>query len=307
VVSAKGGVSSELQEREYKMRSNKSPIVVLAIAVALLVVACGEPAPPEDSPQETRATVQPEAATEVAPADPTELPPKPAADDEDTSAERDVPLSYEEVAAKLRAASPDGVSDPVVVFSDDFSAPGWVEFDRDEFTAGYVDGTYELAVMPGGFSAAFGLNSSIGPLTDFYFQVETQAFGPADNGYGIRFREQEAGFYEFTISSGGTGSVGEPISSGGTFSIDKFAGGSMERIVPFKSETPMIVQGDGELNVLGVLAVGPDISIYINGQEVASFSDPDHSTGGVSLRVNPYFEEGSRTLFDNVTVWVPAD
>ena len=81
----------------------------------------------------------------------------------------------------------------------------------------------------------------------------------------------------------------------------------MVRILPFKSETASIVQGDGELNVLGLLALGPEISLYINGIEVASFSDPDHPAGSISLRVLPYFEGGSRTLFDNAAVWVPSD
>ena len=57
----------------------------------------------------------------------------------------------------------------------------------------------------------------------------------------------------------------------------------------------------------GVLAMGPDISLCINGQEVASFNNHDLSDGTISLRVFPYFEGGSRTLFDNAAVWVPAD
>ena len=81
----------------------------------------------------------------------------------------------------------------------------------------------------------------------------------------------------------------------------------MVRILPFKSETASIVQGDGELNVLGVLALDPDISLYINGEEVASFTDRDHPAGGISLRVLPYSEGGSRTLFNNAAIWVPAD
>lgn len=290
------------------MRSRRFPTIVLILAVAMLASACGTPtegvAPEAETalPPEVATTLPPEAEEE--PADPAPSSPTP---EEEAPIADDVSLSSEEIVEKLKMASADGASDPVLVFSDDFSAPGWLEFDRDDFSTSYVDRAYELSIKPSGFSTAFGLNPSLGPLTDFYFEIETQAYGPADNGYGIRFREQEAGFYEFIVSSGGTGSSGEPISSGGTFSIDKFADGSFERIVPFKSETPSIVQGDGELNVLGVLALGPEISIYINGQEVASFSDPDHPTGGISLRLNPYFEGGSRTLFDNAAVWVPAD
>lgn len=289
------------------MRFKSLPTIVVVVAVSMLVVACGGPAQPEVSPPEAQPPATQEDTSEEIQDDPGDLPSPPAESDEQAPTMPEVSLSNEEIAEKLRAASSDGTSDPVLVFSDDFSSTGWLVFDEAEFTAGYVDGAYELSIKEAGFSTAFGLNPSMGSLTDFYFQIDTQAFGPADNGYGIRFREQETGFYEFTISSGGTGSSGEPIDSGGTFSIDKFAGGSMESIVPFKSEAPSIVQGDGELNLLGVLALGPDISIYINGQEVASFSDPDHSSGGISLRVNPYFEDGSRTIFDNAAVWIPAD
>ena len=283
------------------------PISVLVLAISLLASACGTPTTPEGVALDPQATTLPDAGAEVPDSEPTDLAQSSSADVGKPPIANEATLSYAEIAEKLESASADGASAPALVFSDDFSSPGWSEFSRDDFATNYADGAYELSIMPGGFSTAFGINPGIGPLEDFYFQIETRAYGPADNGYGIRFREQEGGFYEFTISSGGTDSNGEPISSGGTFSVDKFAEGSMENKVPFKSVAPSIVQGDGELNVLGVLALGSDISIYINGQEVASFSDLDHAAGGISLRVSPYFEEGSRTLFDNAGIWVPAN
>ena len=286
------------------MRANGSPTFALAFAVSLLVAACATPAPPEVVPPEAQTPLPPDAATVSPGPEPTDLAPS---DEEEPPVAGQASMSSEEIAEKLKMASADGASDPVLVFSDDFSSPGWLEFTEDEFSTSYVDGVYELSVKPGGFSSAFGLRPSLGSLTDFYLQIETRAYGPADNGYGIRFREQEAGFYEFTVSNQGTGSSGEAIDSGGTFRIDKFVDFEMVRILPFKSETASIAQGEGELNVLGVLALGSDISLYINGQEVASFSDPDIADGAISLRVLPYFEGGSRTLFDNAAVWVPAD
>ena len=252
-------------------------------------------------PVEGSATLPAEPATEGEPAD------LASSDEEQAPIAIEALVSSEEIAEKLKIASASGGNDPAPIFFDDFSSPGWLEFSEDGFTSGYIDDTYELSVNPGGFSSAFGLNPSVGSLMDFYFQIETRAFGPADNGYGIRFREQQAGFYEFTISSGGTDSSGEAISSGGTFSVDKFDESGIVRIVPLKTESPSIVQGEGELNVLGVLALGLDILLYINGQEVASFSDSDHAAGSISLRVFPYFEGGSQTIFDNAAIWVPAD
>ena len=218
----------------------RRPVVVLALTVVLLLAACGTPTTPEGVPPEAQATTLPDAATEVPASEPTDLAQSSPADDEEPPIANEVTLSSKEIAEKLKMASASGASDPVLVFSDDFSSPGWLEFTEDEFTTGYVDGAYELSVKPGGFSTSFGLNPSIGPLTDFYFEIETRAFGPADNGYGIRFREQEAGFYEFTVSSGGTGSGGEAIESGGTFSIDKFVDLEMVMILPLKSETASI-------------------------------------------------------------------
>ena len=227
--------------------------------------------------------------------------------DPDSLVKYDATLSSDAVADQLTAASADGASRPVLIFADDFSDTGWTLFGEDEFSSSYVEETYELAVSAGGFSSAFGLPSGLGTLSDFYFEVETRAFGPADNGYGIRFREGPSGFFDFTISNLGTGAAGEPIESGGTFSVDKFTGTAFERVLPFKSETDAISQGEGELNVLSVLALGPDVTLYINGQEVGSFSDPDLVSGQLSVRLNPYFEEGSRVQFDNAAVWVPAD
>jgi len=270
------------------------PIEVFTLALVLILAACGTPTTPVGVPAEPEATTMADDTTAVAGSEPTDLAQSPPADEDEPPLANQATVSSEAIADKLKMASADGVSDPVLVFSDDFSSPGWLEFTEDAFTTGYEEGAYELSVKPGGFSTA-------------YFEIEARAYGPADNGYGIRFREQEAGFYEFTVSSGGTGSSGEAIESGGTFSIDKFVNFEIVRILPFKSETASIAQGEGELNVLGVLALGSDIFLYINGQEVASVNDPDLPDGTISLRVFPYFEGGSRTLFDNAAVWVPAD
>ncbi len=283
------------------------PIEVFTLTLVLILAACGTPTTPVGVPAEPEVTTLPDDTPAVPGSEPTDLAQSPPADEDEPPLANQATVSSEAIADKLKMASADGVSDPVLVFSDDFSSPGWLEFTEDAFTTGYEEGAYELSVKPGGFSTAFGLIPSLGSLSDFYFEIEARAYGPADNGYGIRFREQEAGFYEFTVSSGGTGSSGEAIESGGTFSIDKFVNFEIVRILPFKSETASIAQGEGELNVLGVLALGSDIFLYINGQEVASVNDPDLPDGTISLRVFPYFEGGSRTLFDNAAVWVPAD
>jgi hypothetical protein len=130
----------------------RRPIVLLAFAVALLAAAYTAPAPSEVDPPDAQTTLPPDAATEVPGSELADLAPS---DEEEPPIADHAPLSSEEIAEKLKMASADGASDPVLVISDDFSTPGRLEFNEDEFTTSYVDGAYELAVKPDGFSTAF--------------------------------------------------------------------------------------------------------------------------------------------------------
>ena len=210
----------------------------------------------------------------------------------------ELPIAYEAappadvIVKTLRTASSDGESDPVLVFSDDFSSPDWSVFE-DQFTkVSYADGAYEVAVNTSN-STAYGLPNRAGSYSDFFFQIDARAFGPGDNNYGIIFRDQGGGWYQFTVASNGF------------FRADKFVEFTPVELLPW-TESPWIARGEGELNTLAVLALGSNFLLYINGQEVASFSDPDRTAGRIALVVDSYDQGGVRIVWDNAEVWVPA-
>ncbi len=227
-----------------------------------------------------------------------DLAPSPAAgEEEQSSSYAYMPFQLTDaIAEMLSKLSGDGESDLVPVVKDDFSSPGWYEFEDEFGEAKHVDGTYELSVKPGVRQGALGFPefdisyAEIFPIQDFYVQTWVAGFCPADNASGFSIRESEKGFYEFLIRPSGS------------FAILKFAGGPPEPIVDW-TVSSAIVQGEGAFNALGVYANGSDFAFDINGERVFSFMDPDLTGGGISLRVEVYDEGGSQHRFDNFAIW----
>jgi len=131
--------------------------------------------------------------------------------------------------------------------------------------------------------------TDIGPFDNFQLDLDIeQVTGPDDNGYGIRFRMQDAdNYYRFRISGDGWAK------------FDKRIGGVYTDIRPW-STTELINEGN-ETNHMTVIANGSTFTFYINGTELYSATDTSLTTGYIGFQVAMFVSPGqTHVAFDNL-------
>ena len=157
-----------------------------------------------------------------------------------------------------------------------------------------ANGVYQLYVKDnhGIYFASAGENFSDGGYT-----VEaTQIDGPLNNGYGLLFRldEESDTFYSFEVSGDGYIWVGYCSN----LCMDEaiaLAGGDWFR-------SAAVNTGLHETNRLRVVAEGPQMTFFVNGQEVARTVDSRLAEGDIAVMVEALGERGVRVVFDNIEV-----
>jgi hypothetical protein len=129
---------------------------------------------------------------------------------------------------------------------------------------------------------------------DFYVEVEAEPLeGPADGMLGLIFRYADAdNFYAFLTSADGY------------YALIAFVDGEVERLVDW-AETDALDPG-GE-NLLGVLAVGRELAIFANDEELDRVTDRSLAEGDIALLAGTNAEAGLEVAFDNFTLWASAD
>lgn len=182
-----------------------------------------------------------------------------------------------------------------VLFQDDFSDPssGWDRLqDAPEGTLDYVDGEYRIFVNRNNLM----LSSNPGlSFTDVRIQVNaTKIAGPDDDDFGIVCRSKDKNNFYFLI-----------ISSDGYFGIGKVQDGSQELIgINEMPPSESIIQGRAT-NHLRADCVGNNLSLYVNGIQLATVKDSDFSSGDVGLVAGTFVIPGNNVHFDNFTVLKP--
>ncbi len=175
----------------------------------------------------------------------------------------------------------------------DFSKPenGWISGSDDTSTRDYVDGEYVVTVKPNGGTGA-------GPGKDFIFsdfvaEVDARIVSAADpGGWGFIFREQpfpQSFRYHINFDNIGMSLFLDTGSYTDLFSLQGAP-----------------VQPAPESNHLLVIAKGPDIAIYINGEPVTVVSHMTLSSGIVSLGIHAG-EQETEVHFDNFKIWDISD
>lgn len=192
------------------------------------------------------------------------------------------------------------------LFSDDFSDPnsGLVQDETEqEWGRGYYtpEGQYTFEMKPNpGAIYDFYLDQAL--PADFLLEVTAQYEGAANNGYGLIFQllpaADETGadrFYTFRISGDGY------------YSVEK-VGAETVPLIDW-TYTGAINQEPGAANLLAVEGQGNSFNLYINGQQVDSFTDAEgsYSEGTFGLITDNYDEAAPVTFtFDDLTVGTPA-
>jgi len=120
-----------------------------------------------------------------------------------------------------------------------------------------------------------------------------KAGGPDDNNFGIQCRyNQDDGFdyYSLQISSDGYVWIAR-VDDGDATGI------SSEQMEP----SEFVLQGDAT-NHLTAYCSGDQITLWVNGENVASATDSTYADGDVGLIAGTYETAGADIRFDNFTV-----
>lgn len=130
---------------------------------------------------------------------------------------------------------------------------------------------------------------------NFGMEIEAQAQDKPDSSYGIAFRigDSAAGFgwYNFYITTQGTYALLKRVNG-------KWADKDLVPLAP----SPYIHKGSAK-NRLGVLADGPNISLYINGRLITSVRDDSIASGNVGLAVSNGRTGGAQFYLTRATIY----
>lgn len=168
---------------------------------------------------------------------------------------------------------------------------GWISGVEESSTRGYVDGEYFVTVKPSGGTGA-------GPGQDFVFsdfvaELDARILKATDpGGWGFIFREQpfpQSFRYHINFNSSG---------------LSLFLDTGSYTDLFYLQGTP--VQPAPGTNHLLVIAKGPNIAIYVNGELVTVVNDTTLSSGTVSLGIHAG-EQETEVRFDNFKIWDVSD
>lgn len=194
-------------------------------------------------------------------------------------------VAADEVAARIAAIKE--TSGPLR-HSFNFDTGEWDNESSEDVVRSYGAGVYQLRI-----ETPNTIGWSSGPVRagDFYVEVDTyHVSGPLDNEFGLLFRNDGSNYYVYSISSDGY------------FRIQKWLDGEWQSVVDW-TEAPAIADGEGSHNTLGLLAEGPQLSVLVNGEVLATAADDTIQGDGLALAAASFDEAGVEIAFEDFTYW----
>ncbi|NJN93367.1 MAG: FHA domain-containing protein [Anaerolineales bacterium] len=192
------------------------------------------------------------------------------------------------------AEAPNRPTDLALIYEDDFgdSFSGWDDAFDAYTTKQYGNNRYQIEVTTSNL-VAWGLANR--DVADFEVEVEAKLEDGADtNGYGLLFRFQDReNFYRFDISGDGY------------YLLSKFVKGEWTTLVDWTA-SPFINKGKSA-NILKVSAFGPNLTIWANGQQLASAVDDSLSHGNFGFFAGTFSEPRVWVSFDTLKLWGPKN
>ena len=181
-----------------------------------------------------------------------------------------------------------------VLFEDDFesTSSGWEVGEYDMGSVGYEAGTYAVV--------SAGNNATMWGVANQYFEnvvIEVDATqvlaGPEnDNDYGVMCRTQETGDGYHLL-----------ISGDGFYAIGKAQDGEFDWLAEW-TESDAIQQGNAT-NHIQAICDGTTLTLFVNGQRLATAADDTFTRGDVALTATSYEDTSTEIRFDNLTVNIP--
>lgn len=176
-------------------------------------------------------------------------------------------------------------------FEDDFSNSdsGWDDAFGKTFTKQYGNNRYHIEITTNNL-VVWGLANR--KAADFEAEVEVaQESAEPGISYGLIFRYiDHDNYYRFDISNDGF------------FLLTKFQNGDWNTLVDW-THSPAI--NPGHNNVLKVIANGPEIAIFANGQELARATDDTFQDGNFGFFASTFDSDHAWISFDNLKLWAP--
>ncbi len=179
-------------------------------------------------------------------------------------------------------------------FTDDFSDPasGWGAASHETYVRGYQQGQYLIQIdVP----SWFVWTTAGRTYRDVAVEVVTRSEESTDNNYGVLCRYQdEDNFYYFAISADGYYAIFRRVEG--------------EELTPLTGQAMLrapSIHTDGTEN--RVLAVGEEeqLTMYVNGEQVAQVQDDALDRGDVGMAAGTLAEGSTIVWFDNLDVRKP--
>lgn len=187
-------------------------------------------------------------------------------------------------------------------FGDDFSDPtsGLIDGEEEqEWGRGYYadSGQYTIELKPNP-GAIYDYYADRSLPDEFLLEATGSYNGAVNNAYGLIFQvqvgQESDDFYTFRISGDGF------------YTVEKTDGGQIVPIIDWTASS-LIDQAEGAANVLAVAGTGDAYTLYINGQQVNSFTDATYSGGTFGFMVDNYDEKAPASFtFDDLKVGAAA-
>jgi len=182
-----------------------------------------------------------------------------------------------------------------ILFSDDFSSSssGWDQVSQDTKLTDYANGGYRMWLNEKSYDIWANPSKSFsGPVS---VEVDaTKTAGPENNDFGIICDYQDKdNFYYGLISSDGYAVIG------------KYLAGTSKFLSSDKMLSVNGINSGSATNHIRFDCINGNLTLYANGNTVASVSDNSFSSGDVGLQVGTFDEPGVDMMFDNFVVNQP--
>ncbi len=184
-----------------------------------------------------------------------------------------------------------------ILFKDDFSdsGSGWSVEQTDNGTTSYENGGYRIHVITPNYDKWGNPEKSF--QSDVRIEVDaTETAGPNDIDMGILCRYQDTdNFYQLIITVDGYAGIIKNV--GGNTSIISSADGKLQ---PVKG-----INSGSSSNHIRADCIGDTLTLYANGDQVATATDSSLTGGDVGLIAGNYDTGGADVLFNNFFVYKP--
>lgn len=133
-------------------------------------------------------------------------------------------------------------------------------------------------------------------FADFTLDVSgTLLEGSQDSTYGVLFRMQSPSqFYRFEVKGDGR------------YMIERLDGdGGWTRFVDDWLVSEAIQVGPNATNRLRIIADGPEMAFYVNGELLQEIGDERYSAGNIGLDAGTFGQTRTRVAFDDLSVALP--